>query len=69
MFFVANVGASQILDVAETDEGASYFEGWRWWTLDEIRAYDGIVAPRRLADLLEPVLEGTFPSTPVITGE
>jgi hypothetical protein len=68
-FFLANVEASQVSDVAETGEGARYFEGWRWWTLDEIRAYDGIVAPRRLADLLTPVLEGTVPSMPIVTGE
>jgi 8-oxo-dGTP pyrophosphatase MutT (NUDIX family) len=68
-FFVAHVEASQIRDVAETGEGGSYFEGWSWWTLDEIRTYDGIVAPRRLADLLEPIFKGTIPTTPVVTGE
>jgi len=68
-FFVAHVAASKIADVKETDEGAHYFEGWRWWTFDEIRAYDGVVAPRRLAELLEPVLDGSLPSTPILTGE
>jgi hypothetical protein len=63
------VAASKIADVKETDEGAHYFEGWRWWTFDEIRAYDGVVAPRRLAELLEPVLDGSLPSTPILTGE
>jgi len=68
-FFVASVESSQIVDVEETGEGAHFFEGWRWWTVDEIRAYDGIVAPQRLADLLEPVLAGTLPSAPVLTGD
>lgn len=68
-FFVAHVQASTIEDVAETDEGAAYFDGWRWWTLDELRAFDGIVAPSRLADLLEPVLDGRLPSAPIITGD
>ena len=68
-FFVAHVEASRIRDVAETDEGAAYFEGWRWWSLDAIRAYDGIVAPTRLGELLEPVLGGTLPSAPILTGD
>jgi len=67
--FVAHVKASEIDDVSETDEGARYFEGWRWWTLDEIRAFDGVFAPGRLADLLEPVLDGRLPPTPILTRE
>lgn len=63
--FVAHVESSEIVDVQETGGGAACFEGWRWWTLNEIRAYDGIFAPGRLADLLEPVLEGTVPSVPI----
>jgi 8-oxo-dGTP pyrophosphatase MutT (NUDIX family) len=68
-FFVAHVEAAHVLDVAETDKGSAYFEGWRWWSLDEIRAFDGVVAPGRLADLLEPVLEGTLPPSPIRTGD
>ncbi len=68
-FFLGHVEASQIADVNETDEGARYFEGWRWWTLDEIRAYDGVVGPARLAELLEPVLDGALPSAPIFTND
>ena len=68
-FFVTRVRASAIRDVAETGEGAAYFEGWRWWTIEEIRAFEGIVAPGRLADLLEPVLAGVLPPTPIVTTE
>jgi 8-oxo-dGTP pyrophosphatase MutT (NUDIX family) len=68
-FFVAHVDASQIREVAETDEGASYFEGWGWWTLEEICSFEGIFAPRRLADLLESVLAGELPSAPILTGD
>ena len=32
-FFLSHVQASAITDVAETGEGARYFEGWRWWSL------------------------------------
>jgi hypothetical protein len=63
------VQSSQVVDVNETDEGARYFEGWRWWALAEIRGYEGALGPQRLADLLEPVLEGILPSAPVFTSE
>ncbi len=68
-FFVAHVESSQVHEVAETDEGASYFEGWSWWTLDEIRSFDGIFAPGRLAGLLEPILAGELPTAPILTGD
>jgi 8-oxo-dGTP pyrophosphatase MutT (NUDIX family) len=68
-FFVASVESSQVVDVKETGEGARFFEGWRWWTVAEIRAYDGVVGPQRLPDLLEPVLSGVLPSAPVLTGD
>jgi 8-oxo-dGTP pyrophosphatase MutT (NUDIX family) len=68
-FFVAHVESSKIHTVAETDEGAGYFEGWGWWTVEEIRSFDGIVAPRRLADLLGPILAGELPTAPILTGD
>jgi hypothetical protein len=49
--------------------GARYFEGWRWWSIEELRAFDGILAPRRIADLLEPSLRGELPAAPITTGE
>lgn len=68
-FFVAHVESSSIDHVAETGVGARYFEGWDWWTLERMRAFDGILAPRLLPDLLAPILEGRIPASPVQTGE
>jgi 8-oxo-dGTP pyrophosphatase MutT (NUDIX family) len=68
-FFVAHVEASEIVDVHETGGGARSFEGWGWWTLDEIRAYDGALGPARLAELVEPVLKGVLPATPIIIND
>lgn len=34
----------------------------RWWTLDDLRATDEVVYPFGLADLLEPLLDGRYPS-------
>jgi 8-oxo-dGTP pyrophosphatase MutT (NUDIX family) len=42
----------------------------RWWTIDEIQTYvgDAIFAPRRLGELLPPLLRQGPPATPVTVG-
>jgi 8-oxo-dGTP pyrophosphatase MutT (NUDIX family) len=63
-FFLAHVRATDVHEVAETGIGARYFEGWRWWTVDELAAHDGILGPGRLAELLPPLLQGSLPAPP-----
>jgi hypothetical protein len=53
----------------ETGKGSQYFDGWRWWTIEELRAFDGILAPRRLAELLAPLLDDQLPDELIETGE
>ena len=43
----------------------TYVIGHRWWTLEEIEQSSEDFAPRRLAELLPPVLRGEYPD-PVI---
>jgi 8-oxo-dGTP pyrophosphatase MutT (NUDIX family) len=64
-FFVTRVESSSIRHVAETGVGARYFEGWDWWTLERMRAFDGILAPRLLPDLLAPILDGVMPASAI----
>ena len=42
--------------------------GHRWWTVDEIRASDAMFAPRRLGELLQPLLDGIVPKEPISVG-
>ncbi len=37
----------------------------RWWPLDEIAASDEVFVPRRLADLMRPILRGDLPRSPI----
>jgi 8-oxo-dGTP pyrophosphatase MutT (NUDIX family) len=37
----------------------------RWWTVDSIRKADEVFFPENLADLLEPVLAGNIPASPI----
>jgi len=46
-----------------------YLLGWHWWGLDELAAAnDQVFVPRRLAELLAPVLAGELPDPPIDTG-
>jgi 8-oxo-dGTP pyrophosphatase MutT (NUDIX family) len=40
----------------------------RWLSLDELGGWSEIVAPRRLAELLPPILAGDLPLSPIDTG-
>ena len=48
-------------------EGA-YFVGARWLSVEDIRRSTDLIAPRRLPQLLPPLLAGDFPATPIETG-
>jgi 8-oxo-dGTP pyrophosphatase MutT (NUDIX family) len=45
-----------------------YFVGTRWLTVREMREMRDLIAPRRLAELLPPLLAGDIPPTPIETG-
>jgi 8-oxo-dGTP pyrophosphatase MutT (NUDIX family) len=64
-YFVASVASSEIRDVGETGAGAAYFEGWRWWTLDELAKHEGPLAPADFASLVSPLLRGELPAEPL----
>lgn len=68
-FFVARYDEPlAIRDVRETGPAARDSVGWRWWTLAELAAFDGIVAPRRIAELLPAILRGERPDPPIDSG-
>lgn len=52
------------LDGAE----AQFFAGARWASLAELETWPDLLAPRRFAELLGPVLAGEFPVQPIDAG-
>lgn len=40
----------------------------RWWSLGELTASDDLFVPRRLAELLQPILRGDIPRAPIQVG-
>jgi 8-oxo-dGTP pyrophosphatase MutT (NUDIX family) len=68
-FFVARLQVPLAAEEVrpEGTEG-EYFVGARWLQIEEIRRWPELVAPRRLATLLEPLLSGHVPIQPIDTG-
>jgi 8-oxo-dGTP pyrophosphatase MutT (NUDIX family) len=67
-FYVVRVEAPELTrDHFEAHEHAMMPEH-RWWPTEEIAASDHWFAPRRLAELLPPILAGCYPVDPVDTG-
>jgi 8-oxo-dGTP pyrophosphatase MutT (NUDIX family) len=63
-FFVARCRSSAVAPVKQD----SYVTGFRWWSMDEIASSTQDFAPRRLAELLPPILAGAYPIRPLDTG-
>jgi hypothetical protein len=56
-YFVARTSSADV-DPREAD---SYIVGHRWWSLEEIQASSEDFAPRRLGQLLPPLLRAEYP--------
>jgi ADP-ribose pyrophosphatase YjhB (NUDIX family) len=68
-FFVVRVESTEV-DTSGFDESESAsITGHRWMTVEQIASTNDIVAPRRLAELLPPILRGDYPSPPIDVGE
>jgi 8-oxo-dGTP pyrophosphatase MutT (NUDIX family) len=63
-YFVARAGEQPLAPTRADD----YVDGHRWWSATEIARSDDEFAPRRLAELLPPLLEGANPDSPIDSG-
>ena len=50
---------------AWTSEEKRVVTDWRWWTVDELCATSGVLVPRRLGELLAPIIRGLLPPSPI----
>ena len=71
-FFVVRAPSATTSSERWTDIERDVIKAHRWWSLDELArsdpASDGVFVPRRLAELLPPILAGRYPAEPVDTG-
>jgi hypothetical protein len=67
-FFVLTGDFAEVTDASWDQAERDVLREWRWWTLDEIARSDDLFGPRGLAALLPPILEGNYPSEPLLDG-
>jgi 8-oxo-dGTP pyrophosphatase MutT (NUDIX family) len=68
-FFVVRVGEHAVDTSGLDSDEASVVGEYRWWTLDDMASSTELFSPRRLAELLAPLLEGRLPQKPVEISE
>ncbi len=56
--------SSEGMEAEEREEAGTH----HWWSVDELSASGEGFAPRRMAELLTPLIQGTIPTGPVETG-
>jgi 8-oxo-dGTP pyrophosphatase MutT (NUDIX family) len=67
-FFVARTEATTDADgIRVGGDEEKYFVGARWATVNDLPPPDETMAPRRLAELLPPILAGDYPAQPIDT--
>ncbi len=67
-FYVVRVDAADVVDDNWEPLERSMIVDHRWWSVPEIAASTEWFAPRRLAELLPPVLRGEFAAEPLRIG-
>ncbi|MCC7369711.1 MAG: NUDIX domain-containing protein [Chloroflexi bacterium] len=68
-FFVVRVDTVEINQDNVTAEEKIVLTDHRWWTHDELLATTDILAPRKLARLVRPILDGEWASEPLVLTE
>lgn len=68
LFFLIRLDAHDVATTGWTDDEERVLRAHRWWSVDEITASREEFSPRDLAELLQPLLSGTIPSSPLIVG-
>ena len=68
IYLVEAAGAEPRPELGWDELRAEWMTDIRWWTREEIDAYDGVFSPRRLKELLRELDEHGLPSEPVDVG-
>lgn len=67
-YYVARTEVAEVRKDEWTELELQLIKEFRWWSLDEIVASPDIFVPRRLAELLPPILAGELPAVPIEVG-
>lgn len=67
-YFVARCDAFEPVTDNFMEGEASFITSFRWWTVEEIFASNHHFSPRALGALLEPIVRGDYPESPIDCG-
>jgi 8-oxo-dGTP pyrophosphatase MutT (NUDIX family) len=67
-YYLARVDQPEVFFGGQLPAEMQLFIEGRWWDVDDIAASADIFVPRNLAELLEPILAGDIPETPISVG-
>jgi len=65
-YFVVRVESDAVESGGQTSWERQVLTAHRWWTADELIQTDETLAPRRLAELIVPILDGSYPPEPLV---
>lgn len=68
-FFLIRIGEHAVDTSGLDSDEAAIVREYRWWALADIASSTEVFSPVRLAELLEPLLEGRLPQEPVQIGD
>jgi 8-oxo-dGTP pyrophosphatase MutT (NUDIX family) len=67
-YFLVRVGTAEVDDSAREEVEKCLILGHRWWPAAEVQASRETFVPRRLGELLPPLLKGEIPPSPLDVG-
>jgi 8-oxo-dGTP pyrophosphatase MutT (NUDIX family) len=65
-YYVVRVSSDVVAPGSPTAWELEVLTEHRWWTQDELTQTDEVLAPRRLAELIPPIVAGAYPSDPLV---
>ncbi len=68
-YFVLRVPVADVRNDGWTAHERAAFLDHRLWSLDQIMSSSELFVPRRLGELLPPLLRGEYPATPIAIGK
>jgi 8-oxo-dGTP pyrophosphatase MutT (NUDIX family) len=63
-FFVVRVDSAAVTSTNVTDWERQVMTEHRWWSVEDLAQTAEVLAPRRLAELVLPIVAGTYPPAP-----
>ena len=68
-YYVVRTAAFEVdVDNNPDDFEQTFLDGHRWFTHEELVAHEETLVPANFAELVEPLLRGEFPGTPITVG-